>query len=70
MMNAAQEGRKGQAAMTKEERKARWDRRKGQGSARYCDRGWVGGNPRYSGKVGNGGIDHRPQRNRRSAVRS
>lgn len=56
--------------MTKEARKARWDRRKGQGSARYCERGWVGGNPRFSGKSGDSYIDSRPQRNRRTAARS
>jgi hypothetical protein len=56
--------------MTKEERKARWDRRKARNNERTEARGWVGGNPRYSGKVGYGGNDSRPQRNRRTAVRS
>jgi hypothetical protein len=56
--------------MTKEERKARWDRRKARGNERTEARGWVGGNPRYSGKSGDSYIDQRPQRNRRTAVRS
>lgn len=54
--------------MTKEARKARWDRRKARSNERAEQHGWVGGNPRYSGKVGYGGNDSRPQRNRRKGA--
>jgi hypothetical protein len=38
--------------MTKLDRIARWERRKGRLDGRHCRRGWVSGNPRYSGKSG------------------
>ena len=38
--------------MTKAERQARWDRRKGKGNPRHCERGFITGNPRYSLSTG------------------
>jgi hypothetical protein len=38
--------------MTKAERQARWERRKAQGNPRYCERGFITGNPRYSLSTG------------------
>jgi len=49
--------------MTKTERQARWDRRKGQGNPRYCERGFIAGNPRYNLATG-WTIDGRPHMTR------
>lgn len=49
--------------MTKAERQARWERRKAQGSPRYCERSFIAGNPRYNLSTG-WTLDGRPHKTR------